>query len=1026
MTDSFLACILKYRKHLLGVIVVLCAYAALGFFLAPWLVKKNAIAAIDAQFDADLAIDKVTINPFVLSLRIDGLHLNEASGDSLANIEQIFVNFQLSSIFRRAWTFKQVHIVGPEFFVARDQSGNLNLASLVPKPAAEEIEDPEVVTDAEPARLLIFDFAVRDSSLHWDDLVPIDPVHTTFGPINIEISELNTLPQRAGQQDVVITTETLGELSWSGSLQLNPINSSGRATITGSHFPLTSAYMRHETGFDIVEGTADASLDYSIATQADGTIRTAVDNFDLAFYKVLVRSFHGANADDGAARDLITIPSIALNGGALRWPEQTVELESLAINDAVISLYRDASGEFDFGAASHAADADTPASPGAGTDQVSGNDAWRLLLRELTVTDMSVGLRDDSVQPPADLGVNALNVSVSDISSESGAIFPTEVNLVSRSGGSVSLHGTVTVLPEPIAEFDFAVDTMALANAHPYLKPLADVNLDSGTLKLSGRLRSSPADRLQLSGDLSIVDFLITETDEGSRLGSWARFDVKKFVFSSAGQSLDISEIQLQEPYGDIRIAEDGSVNLGRVKKSDGDEPIDDEPTDDEPVAKELSSGADDTASPLTVTIGKIKISDAAADFEDLSLPLPFAAKIAELNGDLTTIATNSSEPSTVTLEGRVDEFGFVRVSGFITPLETSRNTDLKVAFQNVAMPKFSAYTIPFAGREIASGKLDLDLGYKVTASELVGENKVVLRDLELGDKVEHPGAMSLPLGLAVALLKDAEGKIDIDLPVRGNVDDPDFRYGGVVLKAFGTLIVKIVASPFALLGNLLGVEASELEFISFQAGRADLTPPELERAAKLAEALTLRPELVLELRGVVNRELDSVALKRAKLDALLEERIAIIATEEADENTSAQLQKTVLEQLYADSGIEPDSALALDALRVEFTTPIAVDDGSDSGLQFDELAYAAELRQQLIDSQPLAEAELAALGNERATNTRASILVVDAALDGRIVIDGPQAIEGNNDDDVRMKVTLQARSKDQTEEVGDMDPRQD
>ena len=1015
MIDSFRACISKYRKHLLGVIVVLCAYAALGFFLAPWLVKKNAIALVDAQFDAELAIDKVTINPFVLSLRIDGLHLNEASGDSLAKIEQIFVNFQLSSIFRSAWTFKQVHIIGPEFFVARDQSGNLNLASLAPKPAAEEIEAPEVDADAEPARLLIFDFAVRDSSLHWDDLVPIDPVHTTFGPINIEITELNTLPLRAGQQDVVITTETLGELSWSGSLQLNPINSSGRATITGSHFPLTSAYMRYETGFDIVEGTADAGLDYSVVTQADGTIRATVDNFDLSFYDVLVRSFHGAGADKPAARDLISIPSIELSGGVLRWPEQTVEIESLALNDAAVSLYRDAAGKLDFGTASSSEGADKQTSTSSNDNQNANRPAWNLMLRRFSINEMSLGLQDDSVQPPADLGIDSLNLSVTEISSESGSSIPVNLSLIPRSGGAVSLNGAMTAIPELLAEFDFSIDSLPLANAHPYLKPLFDVHLESGKLNSSGRLQSSPADRLQMSGDLSVIDFLIMETDEDSRLGSWSRFEAKQFAFSSAGQSLEVSEIRLHEPYGDIRIAEDGSVNLGRIKKSN----VADGEGSTEESSVEAASAVDDTGSSFAVTIGKVTIDDGAADFTDLSLPLPFAAKIADLNGDMSTIATGSSEPSTVALEGKVDEFGFVRISGFVTPLDTSRNTDLKVSFQNVAMPKFSAYTIPFAGREIASGKLDLDLGYKVTASELVGENKVVLRDLELGDKVEHPGAMSLPLGLAVALLKDSEGKIDIDLPVRGNVDDPDFRYGGVVVKAFGTLIVKIVASPFALLGNLLGVEADELEYITFLAGRSDLTPPELERAGKLAEALALRPELVLELRGVIDREVDGRALRIAMLDALIEARIEINAAGDADEAMYAQQQREILEQLFSES--EADAAATLDGLRSQFTGSIEEADEGDSGSQFDELAYAAELRQRLIDVQQLEEVELAALGSERAANTRLAILAADPALSERIVIGGLQSIDSDIEDGVRMKAILGTGSGDSNAALDDL-----
>ena len=231
----------------------------------------------------------------------------------------------------------------------------------------------------------------------------------------------------------------------------------------------------------------------------------------------------------------------------------------------------------------------------------------------------------------------------------------------------------------------------------------------------------------------------------------------------------------MDKPYGDILIAADGSVNLGRVSKVEVGEPADESETETAPQESNAESAEDTQKSELAVTIGRVVIVNASADFQDQSLPLPFLAKIAELNGDITTIATSSREPSTVELEGKVDEFGFVRVTGTVTPLDPKLDTDLHVAFQNVEMPKFSAYTIPFAGREIASGKLDLDLGYQVKDSELVGENKVILRDFELGEKVEHPGAMSLPLGLAVALLKDPEGKIDIDLPVRGNVDDPEF-----------------------------------------------------------------------------------------------------------------------------------------------------------------------------------------------------------------------------------------------------------
>ena len=978
----------KYRKHLLGALAVMAVYALLGFFLAPWLVNKIAVETVRDSFDAELVLGKVAINPFVLSLRIEGLELDDPAGDEVSRIDAIFVNFQLSSLFRWAWTFDEFHVNGADFFVSRDAAGAFNIAAFLTQAA----EDSESSTP----RLLIFDFAIKENVVHWNDRLPSEPVATRFGPINIEIQELNTLPQRAGQQEVVITTETNGTFSWVGSLQLNPLNTAGSASIKGSHFPLLSAYFRHEIGFDIVEGIADVGFDYSVSTAANGTVKAAVDNLELDFHDVLVRTFSPDADDDSADKDVLRLPSLTLSGGALRWPERTVSIMSLALDDTALSLFRDESGQLNVVPKQ---DVDEPELTAVSAAPVTNSeDDWKVSLDGLSVNRMTLGLVDQSVVPVADIGLKSLDLKVNGISNEAGSAFPTELTLIPRTGGTVSLDGTISLLPAPILDFDLVIDGLELAGAHPYIKPLADVHLDSGALNLTGHLRSTTENPFLLSGDLSILDFLITETDEGSRLGSWSRFEAKNFALDSAAQSLQVSEIELLQPYGDILIAEDGSINLGRIEKGNGAEVEGDESV---------------TESVFDVTVGRVVVTEAAVDFVDHSLPLPFEARIANLSGSMSTIATASSEPSTVALEGTVDEFGFVRISGTITPFDTTRNTDLKVAFQNVEMPKFSAYTIPFAGREISTGKLDLELGYQVTDSQLVGENKVVLRDLELGEKVPHPGAMSLPLGLAVALLKDSEGKIDIDLPIRGNVDDPDFRYGGVVLKALGNLIVKIVASPFALLGNLLGVEPSELEYVTFLYGRADLTPPEMEKAGKLAEALSLRPELVLEIHGPVDREGDGRALKTARLDEILAERMAVITSDDSDVTTYAQNQMDVMEQLFTESIVATDLAATLDALRIRFTTEVI--DGDDAAeSRFDGLAYSNELRRQLIEVQPLEEAEFVALANARAANTREAILQVSAELAGRILTGALRAVTDGDDEVVRMKVILRAGENDE------------
>lgn len=996
----------KYRKHITGAVTAVALYALLGFFFVPWLVNKIAVESVHEQLGAGLSFEKVEFNPFVLSLRLQGLALDDRSGEPVTRIDNIFVNFQLSSVFRWAYTFSEFHIDVPQFFVVRDTNGVFNLSKLVPERPTAEAQP--VNDESSLVRLLVMDFAFRDGILHWDDQYPAEPVVTRFEPITIAIQDLNTIPQRAGQQEVIITTETSGTLSWSGSLELNPFNSTGTASIKGSHFPLLSAYIRHEAGFDVVDGTADVALAYDVSTASDGTVTADVDNFQLAFHDVQVLTF--SPDVDHERRQILTLPNLSLTGGNLRWPDQSVSLDAISVDNAVVSALRDKDGNLNLTPV--AADSDEAKSFDVEDTTTEPGSEWRVSVNNFSIDNLSFDLDDQSITPAASVGIESLDLTVTGIDNLEGTSFPTDLKIVPRTGGIITLTGSVVALPAPIVDMNLNIDMLQLAGAHPYLQPLADVNLDSGAMNLSASVQSNADDPLAFSGDMSIVDFLITETDEGTRLGSWSDLNIKQFAYSDAGKSLQISEIEFMEPYGDIVIAEDGSVNLGRIEKGiqrAGEEPSDAKPEEEVEVEAVVETGAEKSStSEIGVTVGRVVIANASADFADRSLPLPFEANIAELNGDVSTIATTSTEPSTVALEGKVDEFGFVRVSGTVTPLDTKRNTDLKVQFQNVEMPKFSAYTIPFAGRKIDSGKLDLDLGYAVTESELVGENKVVLRDLNLGEEVDHPDAMSLPLGLAVALLKDSEGKIDIDLPVRGNVDDPEFRYGGVIMGALGNLIIKIVASPFALLGNLLGVEASELDHITFLAGRSDLTPPEMERTAQLAEALALRPELVLEVNGVIAREADSLALQTMKLDAAVEERVAALG--DTDGAMFAEQQLEVLEQMFTESGIADMPQAALDALRLQFTTA-AVDGAETSTDQFDQLAFTNDLRQQLIAIQVVEDSELAALANARASNTSEAIVAANAELQGRTVIGGPQAIEAESDDTVRMKVTLKTGS---------------
>jgi len=972
------------------------------------------------DFNAELRVEKIELNPFALSLRITGLELDNPQGAPTARIGEIFTNFQLSSLFRLALTFDEVRLSSAEFFIARDKSGKMNFSYLL-QSTSDEAEnkvaaDSEVVTDSIDTGLLqalVFKFIIEDWFVNWSDQLPAQPIETRLGPINIAINELNTLPNRAGQQTVVIVTENAGTLSWTGDLQLNPLRSSGRALLEQSRFPLASAYIRHQSGLEIVDGSADLELDYEVYEASTGQIKANVDNFNLTFTDIVINSFADGTGFDFAGNDqqILKLPKIQLTDGQFRWPEQTLSLRSVSIDNPQLSLIRDENGVFnveprqiDNGEKNAIASANESVAKGNDpnkNDQNNLEDQWQLSVGKFAVNDLVLDLLDQTVTPAVKLGFSDFNLNISNISNLQDKRFPISLNLQVLSGGKLSLKGEVSVLPQPQLDLELTLDALQLAVLDPYIKQHANLSMDSGAINLSGSASSSADESLHFNGDLEVVDLAIAESITQQRLASWKSFRASKIALSLAQQKLDISRLQFDRLYADILIDKDSSLNIGQVQKADADIAT----SQSTEVSTEVDSQEGGPA--MKVRIGDIVLANASADFEDLSLPLPFAVKIDALNGKMTTISTESNQPSDVSLEGKVDEFGLARINGTVTPLYPTKNTDILVSFENISVPKFSPYSIPFAGREVASGKLDLKLGYKVKDGELAGENSIILRDFELGKEVPHPDAMDLPLGLAVALLKDVNGKIDIDLPVRGNINEPEFNYGGVILSALGDLLVKIVLSPFIALGNLLGIESNELEHVKFLDGRFDLTPPELEKAGKLTEALSLRPELQLSIAGVSDAVADSLAIRTVEVDRVVEQRISEVAATSDPSIQTVDLRAIALERLFSEQTDTATATQSLENLLVQFTTMVEVEGQTELVASVDRLALAGEIRKQLIDAQVVDEQKLNELATARAEALKTALLAIDADLQDRVLIAENATVTRQDGESIEMQITL-------------------
>jgi hypothetical protein len=237
-------------------------------------------------------------------------------------------------------------------------------------------------------------------------------------------------------------------------------------------------------------------------------------------------------------------------------------------------------------------------------------------------------------------------------------------------------------------------------------------------------------------------------------------------------------------------------------------------------------------------------------------------------------------------------------------------------------------------------------------------------------------------LGLAVALLKDSEGVIQVDLPVQGDINDPEFKIGGVVWKAITNLITKIVTAPFKLLGSLIGIDSEDLGKFEFLPGRADLTPPELEEVAQLQQALQERPELVVEISGVTDSEVDTPALKNIRLRQIVSERLGEGLGSENEQSLMLDERiRNQVEELYK----ERFPNVSTDELQEKHKVPPA--DNPEAEPQLDELAFATDLWQQLLDAEVISVADLEELASARAEAIRSAFLASGEFDEKRVVI---------------------------------------
>jgi hypothetical protein len=497
--------------------------------------------------------------------------------------------------------------------------------------------------------------------------------------------------------------------------------------------------------------------------------------------------------------------------------------------------------------------------------------AWRVDVGRTNLADYAFAGIDLIPGDPAAIHVDGIQLAVQDFTTAAGAASRIDLSCRINDGGSLETHTEARLAPLAL-EARLKLTDLGLSEWYPFLAPYLGFVIADGRLAADGTFRmqteAAPATGLTgvFRGDIAVTDFRSLDRRHAEPFVSWAALALSGLEAGFGPAYAKLDELQLNKPRARITIDPQGNVNLGQ--------PAPDTPSDaDQPQAPPAAQ-TPPPAPPTPVEIKRIEIQAGRLDFADRSFQPGFKADISGLAGRMTGIANTAAPPAEVAIQGRVDGSAPLEISGHAAPLAPSPALDLVVDFSQMDLTAVSPYAARFAGRTIGKGKLSCKLAYRVAEGRLTATNDILIDQFSFGEKVASREALNLPFDLAVALLQDRSGRMQIKLPVSGDLHDPDFSVSGLVLQAFVNLIAKAATAPFALLGAMFGGE--ELNFLPFDAGSAALNEATTPKLEALAEMLYQRPALNLEIAGYADPATDGPALAQALFDRKLKAQKAL------------------------------------------------------------------------------------------------------------------------------------------------------
>lgn len=832
------------KRSLVGLMTALVVYCLLGFLILPGVAQRVVNQQLEQYATVPAHLERIEFNPFTLELTLYELRIGDAGEEQLA-FERLYLDLAWDSLWTRALNLQDVQLIGPDAELLFDLNGVLNLTQLFELPASEQQSQDELFA------LRIDRLKLVGGRMHFVDQRPEEPVELLLDSLDLELHNVATRTDAAADAVLVATGPDGSRIDWKGQVNLSPMTSTGQLSIEGLGLKTFWPYIRDIAPLRLNEGQLSMATRYQLDLSEATSLQLSDTSATLASVSI----------DDSEGEPLLRLKQLQIAQGSLDLEKRLITLGELR-SDALESwLTREADGRLNWQRLLAVTGGQTStASPDGGmtTAPAGSNQPWRFVLDSAALRGYHLHLADQVPEQKVELDVGPLDLDVRTFDSLGTA--PVEMKLTSAIGkqGSLAAEGQLTLTPVQ-GQFDVVLQGIDLRLAQAYLSPLVHLEVRSGLLasQLAVELNGAEPLAVRVTGSADISQLHTLDTIQNRGFVKWRslRLDDLAFIYPN---ELQLGQIDLEQPYARFIINPDLTTNVNDLL-------VEKQPAADSAPPNSSPSASPDA--PLAIQIGGITISDGSANFSDLSLRPPFITAVQGLEGNIGSLDNVQHNAASINIKGKVDRYAPVSIEGSLTPFDPLKSLDIATRFRQVELTSLSPYSAKFAGYRIRKGRMDLDLHYRIQQGQLNAENSVVLDQLQLGERVDSEQAVDLPVRLAVALLKDSRGTISLELPVQGDLQNPQFDVMPIVWQTLRNVMLRAAKSPFTFLGSLVGGSQADLSQVLFAPGSSDLDAAMQHQLDTLAQALDERPVLRLEVEGMSAPTVDGPLLAEQWLE---------------------------------------------------------------------------------------------------------------------------------------------------------------